>query len=222
MLKQLQIDWKWSTIECNLVQPNSTSSEQMVHCISRVECAASLVYSDDRNLRHKKRLGFAHFDSELWRHFVCSLEIAKRVLNNRGRVYLGIWEKEIRGKNHIDLSEHINCCTYSGDLNVIQTFWRSDFKWLGFRYGYSNSPNHSKTGHFCPNFKWFLTKWQPFVRISDGWASGFQIAFKIQTICNPTCFGPFKIQTRSDFRSPLFTWKPNFKLMLLFKERSLH
>ena len=28
----------------------------------------------------------------------------------------------------------------------------------------------------------FLTKWPPFVWISNGWVSGFQIPFKIQTI----------------------------------------
>ena len=67
----------------------------------------------------------------------------------------------------------------------IQTFWRLDFKWLGFSYGYS-SPNHSKSDHsksrrLCPDFKWFLTKWQSFVQISNGSASGFQIPFEIRT-----------------------------------------
>ena len=28
-------------------------------------------------------------------------------------------------------------------------------------------PDYSKSGHFCPDFKWVLTKWQPFVGISD-------------------------------------------------------
>ena len=65
-------------------------------------------------------------------------------------------------------------------------------------------PDHSKSGRFCPDFKWLLTKRWPFVWISNGWASGFQIPFKIQNISNPTCFGPFKIQTRLDFRSPLY------------------
>ena len=71
---------------------------------------------------------------------------------------------------------------------------------------FSFSLNHSKAKpsvSFCPDFKWFLTKWQLFVWISNGWASRFQVPFEIQTICNPTSFGPFKIQTRSDFRSPL-------------------
>ena len=53
-------------------------------------------------------------------------------------------------------------------------------------------------GHFCPDFKWFLTKWRPFVWISNGWGSGFQVPFQIQA-----SFGPFKIQTRLDFRYPL-------------------
>ena len=38
------------------------------------------------------------------------------------------------------------------------------FIWSGFSYGYSFSPNHLT----------FLTKWQPFVWLSNGWASGFQ------------------------------------------------
>ena len=47
----------------------------------------------------------------------------------------------------------------------IQAFWRLDFKWSGFSYGYSYSPNHSKLRHFCPDFKWFLATWRPIVRI---------------------------------------------------------
>ena len=39
-------------------------------------------------------------------------------------------------------------------------------------------PGNSKSGHFCSDFKRFLTKWRP----------QFQIPFKIQTICNPTPF----------------------------------
>ena len=56
-------------------------------------------------------------------------------------------------------------------------------------------PDHLKSRHFCKDFKWFLTKWPLFVRILKGWVSGFQILFKIQTICNPTSFGPFEIPT---------------------------
>ena len=41
---------------------------------------------------------------------------------------------------------------------------------------------------FCLDFKWFLTRWQPFVPISNTWASRFQIPFKIRIICNPTFF----------------------------------
>ena len=45
-----------------------------------------------------------------------------------------------------------------------------------------------KSGHFCLDFKCFMTKWWPFVWIPNGWASGFQIPFKIQTTCKPTIF----------------------------------
>ena len=79
----------------------------------------------------------------------------------------------------------------------IRTFRRSDFKWSGFSY----SPNNSKSRRFCPDFKWFLTKWQSFVMISNGWASWFQILFEIQTIFNPTFFWPLKIQISRDFSS---------------------
>ena len=72
------------------------------------------------------------------------------------------------------------------------------FKWRDFSYGLCN---HSKFRLFCPDFKWFLTKWLQFVGISNGWASGFQIPFKIWTNCNSTSFQPFEIQTSPDFRS---------------------
>ena len=76
------------------------------------------------------------------------------------------------------------------------TIWNPDFLKVGFQMvRFSNGqalaivptiwkPNHSKPGHFRPDFKWFLTKWLPFVRISNGKASRFQIQFEIQTICN--------------------------------------
>ena len=64
-------------------------------------------------------------------------------------------------------------------------------------------PDHSKSGSFVWISKWFLTKWQPFVRISNGWAFRFQIPFKIQTMCKPTSFWPFEIQTCPDFRFQL-------------------
>ena len=63
--------------------------------------------------------------------------------------------------------------------------------------------DHSKSGSFCPDFKWCLTRWRPFVRISNGWASRFQISFESWTICNPTSFRPFKIQNSPNFRSTL-------------------
>ena len=49
--------------------------------------------------------------------------------------------------------------------------------------------------YFCLGFKWFLSKWPTFVWISNGWAFGFQISFKIGTICKPTSFWPLKIST---------------------------
>ena len=54
---------------------------------------------------------------------------------------------------------------------------------------------------FSLDFKWFSTKWRPFVRISISWASRFQSPMEIQTICNPSSFWPFEIQTSPDLRS---------------------
>ena len=102
-------------------------------------------------------------------------------------------------------NKYLSINMYSGDLESVHL--KSGhfgglisigpvFKWLGISYGCSIVPtiwklDHSKSGRFCLDFKWFLTKWQPFVRISDVWASGFQIPFKNQTICNPNSFRSF-------------------------------
>ena len=71
------------------------------------------------------------------------------------------------------------------------------------------SPNHSKTGPFkiqtfLSGFQMVLTKRQPFVLISNEWASGFQIPLEIWTICNPTSVQPFKILTWLVFRWLLY------------------
>ena len=78
------------------------------------------------------------------------------------------------------------------------------FEWLGFSHGYSFSPNHLKTrifkiGTHLSGFQMIFDKMAAICPILNGWASGFQNPFKIQTICNPTS----KIQTSLDFRSPL-------------------
>ena len=38
--------------------------------------------------------------------------------------------------------------------------------------------DHSKSGYFCQDFIWCLTKQRSFVGISNGWASRFQISFE--------------------------------------------
>ena len=90
------------------------------------------------------------------------------------------------------------------------------------KYKFSRLNQHSSTRYLCrtklrlfintarfnptnkkisalKNFKKTRTFLANFVRIS-----GFQIPFKIWTICNPTSFRPFKIQSSPDFRSPLY------------------
>ena len=62
------------------------------------------------------------------------------------------------------------------------------------------------------DFKYFLTIWQPFVWISNGWASGFQIQFKILTICKLTSFLTIQnpdwsgFQISTIFRSQNMVW----------------
>ena len=59
-------------------------------------------------------------------------------------------------------------CNYTFLIKTVLTFWWSDFKWLGFHYGYSYSPDHSKSRPF--NI-WTLL-------------SGFQMCFhKMAAIC---------------------------------------
>ena len=101
---------------------------------------------------------------------------------------------------------------YSGDLKSdhlkFGNIWNLEFLKVGFQMvQFSNGwalamtmaimpiiwkPDHWKSRLFGPDFKWFTTKWWKFVRISNGWASRFQIPFEIWTICNPTSFWPFK------------------------------
>ena len=111
-----------------------------------------------------------------------------RCLVFRWSVYklVGIWNLTIQNPEIFD----------------IPTFWRSDFKWSSFQMVGAlamaitlvptiKNPDHSKSGHFCLDFNWLLTKKRPFARISNGWASRFQIPFKILTwlvrISDPQC-----------------------------------
>ena len=66
-------------------------------------------------------------------------------------------------------------------------------KLLGDRFPRKNSRRHNS----IYNIYWLLTRFKfvqghLFVRISNGWPSGFQIPFEIQTNCNPISFWPFK------------------------------
>ena len=106
---------------------------------------------------------------------------------------------------------------YSGDLKSdhlksdhlkFGNSWNSDFyfKRSGFQMvgtiaivPTTQKPDHLKSRCFCLDFKCFLKSTAIY---PDGWALGFQIQFKIWTICNPISFEPFKIQTSLDFRSP--------------------
>ena len=100
---------------------------------------------------------------------------------------------------------HFSSCTcftqYSGIWNLtiqnletfeIWTFSWSDFKGSGFSYCYG--PNHSKSGHFCPD----MTKWWPFIQIQMVVLLDFRSRLKS---------GPFANQ-------PLFDhWNPKSRLV---------
>ena len=54
------------------------------------------------------KLGISYPDAQLWHHFVCSLEIDKRVISNsegEGATMVK-WEGNLRGKNHHKSSVH--------------------------------------------------------------------------------------------------------------------
>ena len=128
-----------------------------------------------------------------------------------GRISTGTWilERTCSG----------NFLNYSGDLKSDHSksgnIWNRDFLKVGFQMvRFSNGwalvialaivPTNQKPDH--PNS---YGLWQNCVHLSrflNGWASRFQIPLKIWTICKPTFFRPFKIQTNSDFRSPLYTY----------------
>ena len=113
------------------------------------------------------------------------------------------WWSEIRP---FEIQKHLKSGLFEGPISNGPVF-----KWSGFSYGYSLNPNQSKTGlfkirTFLFRFRMFFTKWLPFVRISNGQASGLQIPFKVQTICNPTSLWPLEIQTSPDLRSPLYCY----------------
>ena len=94
----------------------------------------------------------------------------------------------------------------------IQKHLKSELLKVGFQMVQSSNvwalalrPNHLKTGPFEIQL---LKKWRPLVRISNCWASIFQIPFKIQTTCNPASFWLSEIQTSLDFRSKFFCDRP--------------
>ena len=128
-------------------------------------------------------------------HFSALLPIGTKVFNLsilyglKGKYNLVQWGFEIRlfEGRRISNGPVLNGWALPMAIAIVPTFQNMDY---------------SKSRRFCPDFKWLLTKWLPFIRISNSWASEFQIPFEIQTICNPTSFEPFEIQTRSDYRSP--------------------
>ena len=97
-----------------------------------------------------------------------------------------------------NIRKHFNSRLFEGRISNGPVF-----KWSGFRYGYSVDPNHSKIGPFKV---WtFLFGFQ---MVFEKMAAicldfGFQIPFKIGTICNPTYFWQFEIWTSPDFVFPL-------------------
>ena len=60
-----------------------------------------------------------------------------------------------------------------------------------------HSKFHSKSKHFCVDFKWFLEKWQPFVRISNSIGP-----FGIQIVTAVQYYNGAKLSVNSKVRLP--------------------
>ena len=96
----------------------------------------------------------------------------------------------------------------------IQTFWRSDLKWLGFSYGYNcDSTKHNGLITLCTrqtiqipdqNIK---TRWSPFFWYSNGWAVWYLNGIQ-KTRPLGIWHGPFsiKIPTVNSRLDVCFTW----------------
>ena len=113
------------------------------------------------------------------------------------RFFNGIWMQWGSEIRPFKIWKHLKYGLFEGQISN-----GTVFKCSGFSNSYAivstiKKPDLSKSGHFSLDFKWFLTNWQTLVWISKGWASRFQIPFEIRTICNPTSFWPFKIQSWS-------------------------
>ena len=106
--------------------------------------------------------------------------------NSRDPNTMGIWNPTIWNPETFEIWKHLKSRPFEGHISNSGSLAVAIALALTIR-----KPDHSKSGCFCPDFKWFLTKWLPFVRISNGRASGLQIPFQILTIYNRTSFWPF-------------------------------
>ena len=95
---------------------------------------------------------------------------------------VGIWNPTIWNLDFLKV--RFQMVWFSDGQAMVPTIWK---------------PDHSKFRYVCPDFNCFLTKRLPFVRILNGWASGFQIPFEIRTICKPNFFST--IQSPDYFRA---------------------
>ena len=94
--------------------------------------------------------------------------------------YRGIWNLTIKNS---DFGDQISNGLAFFAMGMVPTFWK---------------PDRSKSGHFFRISNGFWHNRGHLSGFQMVGASGFQITFKIGTICNPISFLPFKIQI-SDF-----------------------
>ena len=104
-------------------------------------------------------------------------------------------------------TDHSKCAI----IHNLRTYWRSDFKWSGFRrvllnFGHIHLKiRPSKFQSFLSRYQMVLTKWR---RLSGFQMVGFQISdsvIVILTICKKNSFQPFEIRTCPYFRSLLYS-----------------
>ena len=145
-----------------------------------------------------------------WVHFKCVFKVfyarsSTRRLNLKKVVLLlQILNHEICNFETIFASTSLArswCNIFWEKLNVRENCWIWSFGTLLLIW----KPGHSKSGLNCPDLKWWTQNGGSFGRFSNGWATRFQIPFKIQTVCKPTSFWPSKTWTSPNFRSPLIS-----------------
>ena len=114
------------------------------------------------------------------------------------------WGSEIRP---FKIWKHLKSRLFEGEISnglVFKWFWLSNGRALArpiVIVPTIRKLDHSKSGHFCPDFKWFLTKWGPVVCYQTVGLPDFRSHLKSGPFATQPLFD--HIQASLDFRSIL-------------------